>query len=127
VTDAGRGAIPFGHTPETCPVKALKSWITAAELTSGPVFRNLYHKQVGESLSPGMVARIIKDYAKRAGLEVSDFAGHSLRAGFVTSAAVGGASSERIADHTGHASIAMVRVYTRRVDAFADHPGQGLL
>jgi hypothetical protein len=30
-------------------------------------------------------------------------------------------------DHTGHASVAMVRVYTRRADAFADHGGEGLL
>ena len=29
--------------------------------------------------------------------------------------------------HTGHASVAMVRVYTRRSDAFADHAGEGLL
>ena len=35
--------------------------------------------------------------------------------------------AERIMDHTGHASIAMVRVYTRRSDAFADHAGAGLL
>ncbi len=30
-------------------------------------------------------------------------------------------------DHTGHRSVAMVRVYTRRADAFADHAGEGLL
>ena len=29
--------------------------------------------------------------------------------------------------HTGHRSVAMVRVYTRRADAFADHAGEGLL
>ena len=38
-----------------------------------------------------------------------------------------GARAERIMDHTGHASVAMVRVYTRRADAFADHAGEGLL
>jgi hypothetical protein len=30
-------------------------------------------------------------------------------------------------DHTGHRSHAMVRVYTRRVDAFEGHAGEGLL
>jgi hypothetical protein len=30
-------------------------------------------------------------------------------------------------DHTGHQSAVMVRVYTRRADAFADHAGEGLL
>ena len=29
--------------------------------------------------------------------------------------------------HTGHRSVAMVRVYTRRANAFADHAGEGLL
>ncbi len=48
-------------------------------------------------------------------------------AGFVTSAAERGATSERIMDHTGHQSLAMIRTYTRRTDAFRDHPGEGLL
>ena len=69
----------------------------------------------------------MKAYAARAGLEASEFAGHSLRAGFVTSAAERGKRAERIMDHTGHKSVAMVRVYTRRSDAFADHAGEGLL
>ena len=34
---------------------------------------------------------------------------------------------DRIIDHTGHRSVAMVRVYTRRADAFAGHAGEGLL
>jgi hypothetical protein len=45
----------------------------------------------------------------------------------VTSAAEKGATTERIMDHTGHRSVAMARVYTRRADAFADHAGKGLL
>ena len=57
----------------------------------------------------------------------AEFGGHSLRAGFVTSAAERGAKAERIMDHTGHRSHAMVRAYTRRVDAFEDHAGDELL
>jgi len=30
-------------------------------------------------------------------------------------------------DQTGHQSAAMVRTYTRRVDAFQGHAGEGLL
>ena len=56
-----------------------------------------------------------------AGFDPTEFSGHSLRAGFVTSAAEKGATADRIMDHTGHRSVAMVRVYTRRADAFADH------
>ena len=38
-----------------------------------------------------------------------------------------GAPIDRIMDHTGHQSAAMVRTYTRRTDAFAQHAGEGLL
>jgi site-specific recombinase XerD len=78
-------------------------------------------------MSDRAVADVVKAYAERAGLNPADFAGHSLRAGFVTSAAERGARAERIMDHTGHRSVVMVRVYTRRADAFADHAGSGLL
>ena len=33
----------------------------------------------------------------------------------------------RTKDHTGHRSVAIVSVYTRRADTFADHAGEGLL
>ena len=70
---------------------------------------------------------MVKHYAEAAGMDPAEFGGHSLRAGFVTSAAERGAKAERIADHTGHQSLSMVRVYTRRSDAFSDHAGEGLL
>jgi hypothetical protein len=38
-----------------------------------------------------------------------------------------GAKAERAMSHTGHTSLAMVRVYNRPSDAFADHAGAGLL
>ncbi|MCZ6569584.1 MAG: tyrosine-type recombinase/integrase [Deltaproteobacteria bacterium] len=85
------------------------------------------HGHVGPALRPADVPDVVKQYARRAGMDAAEFGGHSLRAGFVTSAAEHGAKAERIADHTGHASLAMIRVYTRRVDAFSDHAGAGLL
>ena len=85
------------------------------------------HGRIGETLRPASVADVVKHYAKAAGLDPAEFAGHSLRAGFVTSAAERGAKTDRIMDHTGHQSAAMVRIYTRRSDAFADYAGEGLL
>ena len=85
------------------------------------------HGRLGERLRPATVADVVKQYAKAAGLDPAEFGGHSLRAGFVTSAAERGARADRIMDHTGHQSAAMVRTYTRRSDAFADHAGEGLL
>jgi site-specific recombinase XerD len=121
-------AIPFGRNPKLCPVHALAEWHAKAGITDGKLFRSVdRHGNVAESLSTRAVADVVKHYAKRAGLDPADFGGHSLRSGFVTSAAENGKSTERIMDHTGHQSAAMVRIYTRRADAFADHAGDGLL
>ena len=121
-------AVPFGRSPELCPVQALGEWLEAAAIAEGRVFRSVTrHGAVGTSMSAKAVADVVKALAKRAGLDPRAFAGHSLRAGFVTSAAERGARLERIMDHTGHKSVAMVRAYTRRADAFADHAGEGLL
>jgi len=121
-------AIPLGIRSETCPVGALDAWLQAARISEGPLFRSVTrHGQVGESLSTRALANVVKTYAAKAGLNPDEFSGHSLRAGFVTSAAEKGKSTERIMDHTGHQSAAMIRVYTRRVDAFRDHAGEGLL
>ena len=127
----GRGqvrAVLLGRADELCPVRALDAWLAAAGIRNGRVFRAVSrHGHVGQSLSARSVASVVKTYATRAGLEAADFAGHSLRAGFVTSAAERGQRAESIMNHTGHQSAAMVGVYTRRVDVFENHPGEGLL
>jgi len=127
----GRGhqrAVIHGRTTELCPAKALLGWLEAAGVEEGPVFHSVTrHGQVGARLSTQAVAQVVKTYAQRAGFDSTEFSGHWLRAGFATSAAEKGATAERIMDHTGHKSVAMVRTYTRRSDAFADHAGEGLL
>ncbi len=121
-------AIPFGQRDELCPVRALRAWLSAAGLEDGRVFRSVTrHGRIGKSLHPASVSDVVKRYANAAGMDPAEFGGHSLRAGFVTSAAERGARTDRIMDHTGHKSVGMVRVYTRRSDAFADHAGAGLL
>jgi hypothetical protein len=120
-------AILSGTEAETCPVRALHSWIQAAGITEGRVFRSVdRHGRVGKGLSGRTIADIVKTCAARAGLE-GDFSGHSLRAGFVTAAAESGVRAEAIAEHTRHRSTDMVRAYTRRADLFRSHPGEGLL
>ena len=119
---------------DLCPVAALGEWIEALAEWSpggrvkGRLFRSITrHGRPGQSLLPAAVSEVVKVYAAAAGFDPREFGGHSLRAGFVTSAAERGAKAERIMDHTGHSSIAMVRVYTRRADAFEDHAGEGIL
>lgn len=73
------------------------------------------------------IPRIVKHYAGLIGLNPKDIAGHSLRAGFVTSAAVHHARLDKIMAVTRHRSPSTVMGYIRDADAFEDHAGQGFL
>lgn len=113
-------AMPAGEHPESCPIHALKTWLDAAGITSGPVFRSVNrHGQVAEhALSPRSVSKILKRAAMRAGIDSASIAGHSLRAGMVTQAAINGVEERDIAKTTGHHSVGMVRRYIRDGRAF---------
>jgi len=65
--------------------------------------------------------------AAKLGLEAAAFAGHSLRAGFVTPAVKRGANLIKITDVTGHRSLEMLKTYSRDAEAFVGHAGAGLL
>ena len=117
----GRGrevVIPYGRT--TCPVKALDAWLSASGITDGPVFRRMRKGgRLGTNrLSPEAVAEIVKRRARAVGLDPARYSGHSLRAGFVTSAAAAGMPTWRIKAQTGHASDAMVSRYIRHAALF---------
>ena len=68
-----------------------------------------------------MVAEIVKRYCKQIGKRVPLFSGHSLRAGFATSAAIAGASGRSIQKQTGHASVNVLRRYIREAEMFRDN------
>ena len=128
---AGQGStkgIPLGSNPATCPVRAVRAWLDTAELVSGPIFRPIdRHGNITPSrLSGHAVARIVKRSAQRAGLEVADFSGHSLRAGLATAAAAAGVSERSIMAQTGHKSERMVRKYIRRGSLFRDNAAGGV-
>jgi site-specific recombinase XerD len=80
-----------------------------------------------EPLRANGAARIIKRYAKRVGLDHAVYSGHSLRSGFLTSAAESGASLLRMADQSRHKSLEVLRSYVRRTDMWKDHPGGAFL
>ena len=127
---AGRKiGIPSARKTEHCPVVALKGWLDAGAISSGPIFREINrHARVGGGrLSDRGVALIVKRSVERAGLEPKDFAGHSLRAGLVTSAAIEGKSMTAIMKQTGHRSVAMVTRYVRDATLFNDNAAEGLL
>jgi site-specific recombinase XerD len=128
----GRGAekgIPYAGNPAVCPVRALRAWLDAARLETGPLFRAVTrHGRIAEErLSDRAVALVVKRLAARAGLEPAAFAGHSLRAGFATTAAQKGKSLDAIMRQTGHKSERVARGYIRHATLFTDNAATGLL
>jgi integrase len=122
----GRGteiAIPFGTSPRTCPVEALRAWLAAAKIAIGPVFVSVSrHGRVGGTrLSPYDVARVVKAAVGAAQYDPEEFSGHSLRAGFITSAARAGVAERHIQDQSGHRSLPVLRGYIRRGNLFVDN------
>jgi integrase len=115
--------IPYGANPDTCPVRNLQEWISQAGISTGPLFRSINrHGQVQAGRLSGIdVARVVKKLAERAGLDASKYAGHSLRAGHATSAAIAGASERSIMRQTGHRSVQMVRRYIRDGSLFREN------
>ncbi len=127
---AGRRiGIPYGSSPETCPVRAVRRWLREAAIEDGAVFRsvNRWGHVSPSRLTDHSVARVVKRSAKAVGLDPRKFAGHSLRAGFATSAARAGKSERAIMKQTGHKSVVMVRKYIREGSLFSENAAAGLL
>jgi site-specific recombinase XerD len=112
-----------------CPVQAVRNWLDVAGIDHGPLFRPVTKggKIMDGRLSDKQVARTIKAFATRLGLDEAAFGGHSLRSGFLTSAAARGASIFKMADQSGHKSMDTLRGYVRNAEMFQSHAGAGLL
>ena len=106
-------AIPYFDNQEFCPVVALKNYISKkfSNTNEGKIF----------DISDKSVALIIKRYAKKAGLDSSKYAGHSLRSGFATTAAEFGAEERNIMAMTGHKTTQMVRRYIQEANLFKNN------
>jgi integrase len=113
-----------GDEPESIYVqpgvalKALKRWVDTGGISEAtPLFRAVSkHGRVGGArLTDGSIARIVKARCGAAGLDPREFAGHSLRAGMVTSAAENGVAEWRIRLTSRHKSD-VLRQYIRPVE-----------
>ena len=72
-------------------------------------------------MSDKSVALIVKKYIAAAGLNPKDFAGHSLRRGFATSAAQHDVDALSIMRQTRHKSEKMVHRYIEQGNIFKDN------
>ncbi len=114
-----------GSRPATDPVGAVRAWLRLRGRRQGALFcrvesgRGAGRVLPGERLSDASVARIVKSCVAAVGLDPSDYAGHSLRAGCATAAWDAGARDTDIMQRTGHKSLEVMREYLRARDPFA--------
>ena len=116
-------ALPYFDNSQYCPVVSLKNWIEISKISSGPVFRRFIKgsKLSENRLTDQTVALLIKEYLQLAGIDSKNYSGHSLRAGFATSAAESGAEERSIMAMTGHKSTEMVRRYIKEANLFKNN------
>jgi integrase len=121
-------AIPRGSRLR--PVEAVQVWLDAAGITEGPIFRSVAKGGRVASLAlpdRSVAAAIVKSHAEYVGLNPVLYAGHSLRSGFLTSAAEAGAGIFKMMEVSRHKSVDTLRGYVRRADLFRDHAGASFL
>ncbi len=122
---AGRGKV--------CPVRALRTWLETAiyplhDTAPTPIFRAIdQHGHLSaKALTGHAVAVIVKRRAAAVGLPPDRYSGHSLRAGFCTSAALNGAPYWQIKKISGHKTNAILDRYIRDARLFHDNPLDGM-
>ena len=128
--------IPFARDPRYCPVQAVRAWqecllrqVIPTPTAAAPLFRAINrHGQIAEAALTGRaVALIVQSCCRKAGLDPTRYAGHSLRAGFCTAAALAGKPNWQIRKQSGHKTDVMLNRYIRDGRLFADNPLEGLL
>jgi len=139
---AGEGAtiaIPEGRRIR--PKALLLEWTNAAleaahrlndpriSFEEGPLFRRLTRSGglTANPMSDRAVARLVQRCAAAAGFNPTDYAGHSLRSGFLTEAARQGASIFKMRDVSRHKSVQVLSDYVRDFEMFRDHAGEKFL
>lgn len=124
-------AIHAASDPLFCAAKALKDWFGVYSPTGNdaPLFCSLTksHRPTGQRLHDRMIARLIKESAKAAGLPNPDrFSGHSLRSGLLTTA---GENQEQLADimrQSRHQSTEVALNYIRPSDLWKNNITKGV-
>jgi site-specific recombinase XerD len=121
-------AVPNGRRLK--PVEALRRWLAAASIAEGAVFRPLAtngRRALPARLSDRAIARIVQARFAAAGHDPARFAAHSLRSGFLTSAAHAGASLWKMREVSRHRSVQVLSDYVQHAELLDDHAGSAFL
>jgi integrase len=123
----GRGAtVPIlrSDDPRYCPVEAWQRWLAVRGSAPGRAWaRILKSGRIVEpfGLTPASVGAILTSRALQAGVDLDSLSAHSLRVGFITTAARAGVDERRIARVSRHRSSVILGGYIRRTaDPFVD-------
>jgi integrase len=125
-------AIPYGGRASTCPVRALDAWLSLRGgidnlKSDAPLFVPYSPCCPRTSrLTDQAINRLVKSSMADAGLDNKGYSGHSLRAGFVTTAARAGKRLDLIMQQTGHKNVETVMRYIRHVELFKENAAEGL-
>jgi len=121
-------AVLYGSDPQTCPVRALQTWLAASAIVDGPLFRAVDRggRVGGGRLTARIVGERVKKIGARSGLDPHSYAAHSLRSGFATSAARANKSEAAIMRQGRWKSIPVARRYIRAGSRWHDHAGAGI-
>ena len=150
----GKGVLvplPFGAT-ELCPVRAMQRWLAAADITSGPVFRRVWHRAVkrpapgsacpadqprlghlakftvgDQAIEPRTVARIVQDRAATVGFDRKRMGGHSLKRGALTTGMDNNVHPMRLKQLGRHKSYNVLDGYLELGEPFLNHALNGIL
>jgi site-specific recombinase XerD len=111
------------------PKAHLLAWMGAAGHDGGPLFRRLTRgdELTDDGMSDRAVARLVQAAARKAGLDERQFAGHSLRAGFLTESAARGATIFKMQEVSRHKTVQILSEYVRSAERFRHHAGAGFL
>lgn len=91
----------------------LDTWLTKAEITSGPVFRRIdrWGRISERALTPQSINTIVKKRLAEAGYEPASYSAHGLRSGFLTEAFLRGLSLPEAMSQSGHKSANQAASY----------------
>lgn len=116
----GRSLVIMRQTEKRyCPVTAMREWLTASKIKSGPVFRPFRAHSTAmraTSIDATSLVLALKKRARQAGLSPHRISGHSLRRGMATEARRRGKHSLGIQQHGGWTSTTMLARYTSEAD-----------
>ena len=122
-------AIPYGDGL-CCPASALRAWLAAAGIVSGPLFRPVskWGELGADALHEGSVNTILEACAKMVQLDyVPQLSSHSLLRGMATSSHRAGADLRDIKRQGGWRHDGTVQSYIEEAGRFEENAAGSLL